>query len=93
MYKNAYGKDPGIYSDTEFDAVMLVAEAIKEVGNDGGKIKDALPSISRNYKAVTGNKTFDVNGDVPQDYYILEVKNKTMVTIGNWSLSSGIKLQ
>ena len=93
LYKEAFGKDPGIYSDTEFDATMLAALAIKEAGNDGEKIKNALPGVSRKYEAVTGDKTFDKNGDVPQDYTVLEVKNKTMVTIGNWSLASGIKIQ
>lgn len=92
LYQNAFGKDPGIYSDTEFDATMLAAQAIRKVGNDGEKIKDALSSISLTYKAVTGNKAFDANGDVSQDYTVLEVKNKTMVTIGNWSISSGITL-
>lgn len=93
LYQEAFGKDPGIYSDTEFDATMLAAEAIKEVGNDGEKIKDALPAVSRTYKAITGDKAFDQNGDVAQDYTVLEVNNKTMVTIGSWSLNSGIKLQ
>ena len=93
LYREAFGKDPGIYSDTEFDATMLAAQAIKEVGDDGEKIKDALPAVSRKYKAITGDKAFDENGDVPQDYTVLEVMNKTMVTIGNWSLNSGIKLQ
>lgn len=93
LYREAFGKDPGIYSDTEFDAIMLAAEAIKEVGNEGEKIKNVLPAVSRKYKAVTGDKAFDANGDVQQDYTVFEVKNRTMVTIGNWSLSSGIKLQ
>jgi branched-chain amino acid transport system substrate-binding protein len=93
LYNETFGKDPGIYSDTEFDATMLAAEAIKEVGNDGEKIKNALPAVSRKYKAITGDKAFDENGDVPQDYAVLEVSNKTMVTIGTWSLNSGIKLQ
>ena len=93
LYREAFGKDPGIYSDTEFDATMLAAQAIKEAGNEGEKIKNALPAVSRRYRAVTGDKAFDANGDVPQEYTVLEVRNKTMVTIGNWSRSSGIKLQ
>ncbi len=93
LYKEMYGKDPGIYSDTEYDATMLAAAAIREAGNDGEKIKNALPAISQNYTGVTGNKSFDENGDVPQDYIVLEVINKTMVPIGNWSLSTGIKLR
>lgn len=91
LYRDAYGKEPGIYSDTEYDAVMLAALAIREAGNNGEKIKNALPEVSITYKAVTGNKTFDENGDVPQDYTVLEVKNGTMVAIGNWSTASGIR--
>jgi len=93
LYRAAYGKDPGIYSDTEFDAVTLAALAIKEAGNDGEKIKNALPAVSHKYKAVTGDKSFDENGDVPQDYTILEVVNKTMVPIGSWNPATGIKLK
>ncbi len=93
LYRAAYGKDPGIYSDTEFDAVTLAALAIKEAGNDGEKIKKALPAVSHKYKAVTGDKSFDENGDVPQDYTILEVVNKTMVPIGSWNPATGIKLK
>ncbi len=93
LYREAYGKEPGIYSDTEYDATRLAAQAIAEAGNDGEKIKNALPSVSRTYKAVTGDKSFDENGDVPQDYTILQIKNMTMVTVGNWKLASGIKLQ
>jgi ABC-type branched-subunit amino acid transport system substrate-binding protein len=29
LYKEAFGKDPGIYSDTEFDATMLAEQAIR----------------------------------------------------------------
>jgi branched-chain amino acid transport system substrate-binding protein len=92
LYKQTYGKDYGIYSDTEYDAVMLAAYAIAEVGNNGTAIKDALPGISKTYKAVTGDKTFDENGDVGGSYKVLEVTNKTMVNIGSWNPSAGIKL-
>ncbi len=93
LYKKTYGKDPGIYSDTEYDATMLAALAIADAGNDGEKIKNALPQISRTYKGVSGDKTFDENGDVRGGYKILEVKNNTMVPIGSWSPSSGIRFQ
>lgn len=93
LYKQTYGKDPGIYSDTEYDATMLAALAIAEAGNNGEKIKNALPGVSRKYKAVTGDKTFDENGDVRQGYKILEVKNKTMVTTGSWNPTTGIRFQ
>lgn len=93
LYKETYGKNPGIYSGEEYDATMLAALAIADSGNDGEKIKNALPRISSTYRAVTGNKAFDENGDVRGDYKILEVNNKTMVTIGSWNPLSGIEFQ
>ncbi len=93
LYKQTFGKDYGIYSDTEYDAVMLAAYTIAEVGNNGTAIKDALPRVSKTYKAATGDKTFDENGDVRGGYRVLEVTNKTMVTIGSWNPSTGINIK
>lgn len=93
LYRKTYGKEHGIYSDYEYDAVMLASLAIADSGNDGEKIKNALPRISRTYKAVTGNKTFDENGDVREGYKIFEVRNKTMVSIGSWNPTSGFRFQ
>ncbi len=93
LYKQTFGKDYGIYSDTEYDAVMLAAYTIAEVGNNGTAIKEALPRVSKTYKAATGDKTFDENGDVRGGYRVLEVTNKTMVTIGSWNPSTGINIK
>ncbi len=93
LHKQTFGKDYGIYSDTEYDATMLAAYAIAEAGNNGTGIKDALPRVAKTYRAVTGDKTFDENGDVRGGYKILEVRNKTMITVGSWNPAAGIKLQ
>ncbi|MCZ7372959.1 MAG: ABC transporter substrate-binding protein [Candidatus Methanoperedens sp.] len=93
FYKQTYGKEYGIYSDTEFDATMLAAYAIAEAGNNGTAIKNALPEMAKTYKAATGDKTFDENGDVRGGYKILEVRNKTMVPVGSWNPAAGIMLQ
>lgn len=92
LYKQTYGKEPGIYSDTEYDATMLAALAIDSAGNEGEKIKNALPVVAPAYRAATGDKTFDANGDVRQGYKILEVKNNTMVTVGSWNPATVIRL-
>ncbi|HEY9246066.1 MAG TPA: ABC transporter substrate-binding protein, partial [Candidatus Methanoperedens sp.] len=55
LYNKTYGRAPGIYSDTEYDATMLAALAIAKAGNNGEKIKNALPEVSRTYKGVSGN--------------------------------------
>ena len=92
LHKQTFGKDYSIYSDTEYDAVMLAAYVIAEVGNNGTAIKEALPRVSKTFKAVSGDKTFDENGDVRGSYKVLEVTNKTMVPIGSWNPSTGIDL-
>lgn len=93
LYKQTFGKDYGIYSDTEYDAVMLAAYAIAAAGNDGKAIREVLPGVSRTYKAATGDKTFDEDGDVRGGYRVLEVANKTMVAIGSWNPATGIRLK
>ena len=92
-HKEAFGTEPGIYADTHYDATTLAILAIAEAGNDGEKIKDALAGVSTTYEAVTGDKSFDENGDVAQDYVIFEVQNGSMTTIGSWSKGSGVALE
>jgi len=63
-YKAEYGVEPGVYCDTVYDAVMMVAKAIKKAGvYDGIKIRDALREIGKNYEGVSGTITFNEKGD------------------------------
>ena len=61
--KQKYGDDPNVGNTMAYDAAYLVAMAIEEGGNTGEGIKDAMYKI-KDYPGVTGNITFDVNGDV-----------------------------
>ncbi len=63
-YKAAYGEDPttafGAYA---YDSAMLTALAIKKAGSSASDaVRDALVPVSKNYKGVTGDKTFDDHG-------------------------------
>jgi len=87
LFKQMYpDEEPGIYADTTYDATMMIARAIEHAGSyDGEKIKDALYEISRGYKGATGDKTFDENGDIIyQDYVVLKAVNGTFVEAGTW---------
>ncbi len=86
LFHEKYGDDqePGIYAEYAFDATNLAIEAIKEVGNNGKEINDALYDISDGYKGASGDKTFDENGDVVSDFDILGVQNDEMVSVGSW---------
>ena len=73
-HKALYGVEPGVFSDFAYDATMMVISAIKAMGYSGPKIKEGLMKIGRNYRGVTGIKTFDEYGDVTGEFvpYIVE---------------------
>ncbi len=64
-YKQIYGKDP-TYAyplPATYDAVYMLAKAIREVGYDGEKIKNWLYKMP-DYEGTLGTYHFDENGDV-----------------------------
>lgn len=73
-YQSAYGASPGPYSTYEYDAVGVVAQAIRNAhSTTPGKITAALKSIS--YKGISGDFHFDSAGDrKPANYIIITVK-------------------
>lgn len=73
-YQSAYGTSPGPYSTYEYDAVGVVAQAIRNAhSTTPGKITAALKSIS--YKGISGDFHFDSAGDrKPANYIIITVK-------------------
>lgn len=81
-YKQQYGEAPttafGAYA---YDAAMMVALAIHKAGStDPDKLKQALHDVSKDYKGVTGDKTFDDNGmQVDETYNRVIDKNGKLV--------------
>jgi len=75
-YKTAYGSTPGPYSAYEYDAVGVIAAAIKKAGStDSKKITAALQNLG-DYAGVTGTFHFDAKGDrKPVSYIVITVKN------------------
>jgi branched-chain amino acid transport system substrate-binding protein len=74
-YQSAYGTGPGPYSTYEYDAVGVVAQAIKDAGSTTpSKITAALKTIS--YTGITGDFHFDSVGDrQPVNYIVIIVQN------------------
>lgn len=62
---NAFtGNEPGVYCDTTYDAIKLIALAIESAGvYDGSAIKDALLEVGQDYDGASGLITFDDKGD------------------------------
>lgn len=74
-YTAKYGTGPGPYSSYEYDAVGVVAQAIKDAGSTTpSKITAALKTIS--YTGITGDFHFDGVGDrQPVNYIVIIVQN------------------
>lgn len=72
-FKAKYGVEPDVYSAYAFDALKIVAQAIKNGGPDSEGIKKALYQ-TRDFKGVTGITSFDKFGEVDKPFYIYEVK-------------------
>ena len=62
-FEKEYGQIPDIYAATAYDALNILALAIKNGGENSSQIKETLYSI-KDYPGVTGKTTFDKNGDV-----------------------------
>lgn len=59
-YEAEFGVSVGVYCDTLYDAVRLVALAVEKAGvYDRAKITDALWQVGQNYAGVSSTITFD----------------------------------
>lgn len=68
-FKEEFNADPGVYSDTCYDATMLIAKAIEKAGKaEGTAIRDVLREVSLEYTGISGAVDFDENGDVTTDF-------------------------
>jgi branched-chain amino acid transport system substrate-binding protein len=62
-YKKKFGTDVQIYAPYVYDAVMVMAEAMKKAGS--AEPAKYLPELAKtSYKGVTGNIAFDAKGDI-----------------------------
>lgn len=66
-------KDPGLVSDTAYDALHLVVNAIKAVGPHPAKVADALRSQAA-YEGASGITTFTETGDIVKPIVVMLVK-------------------
>ena len=63
-YEARWGESPGVYCDTIYDAVNLIALAIEEAGEyDGAAVKDALYVVGADYTGTSGDINWDELGD------------------------------
>lgn len=78
-YKQKYQETPDFGAANSYDALQVIATAIKEAGaDDTAKIKSALLGI-RDFAGASGTLSFDRNGDVKKPIMIKQIKNSQFV--------------
>ncbi|MEN3186743.1 MAG: ABC transporter substrate-binding protein [Atribacterota bacterium] len=73
-FRKRAGRDPNLHAACAYDAMMLIAEAIKRAGFDRKAIRDALAEM-KGFQGITGSITFTPVGDVVRKYKIMVVEN------------------
>lgn len=77
-YRDAYHEEPGIVSDTAYDAVRILTKCIEEGGNSGLQIREQLTRI-KNFPGAAGPTTFDEHGDITKTPIFKKVENGKIV--------------
>jgi branched-chain amino acid transport system substrate-binding protein len=81
-YANAYGEQPGVTSDTGYDAIRIIAYAIEHGGYSGPQIRAVLATL-KDFPGAAGPTTFDSHGDVNREFEFIKIANgKTVPTEG-----------
>ncbi len=63
-YFKAYGKYPELFASNGYDALMLIANAIKACDNENVECVKTKLYETKEYKGVSGSITYDSNGDL-----------------------------
>jgi len=73
-YQKAYGKKPDQFAAQAYDALYIMAEALKNAGKaDRAALRDALAGV-RNFNGVLGKFSFDAERDVEMEPNVLVIK-------------------
>ncbi|MCL6612839.1 MAG: ABC transporter substrate-binding protein, partial [Peptococcaceae bacterium] len=77
-YKKRYHTVPNQFAAQSYDALGIMAEALKTEGAaaDRARFRDALAAI-KDYRGVTGRFSFDENGNPLMDAMVLQIAGGT----------------
>lgn len=81
-YSQTYGKEPGVTSDTGYDALRIVASALESGASTGPEIQKIMANL-KDFPGAAGPTTFDSHGDVVRDFVFRAILNGKPVAVGN----------
>ena len=79
-FKARFNKVPGILANTAYDALMIIYDGLKNVGDDSDKLQDFL-HMMHSYDGVSGEISFSSGGDVYRPIRIAKSENGRFITI------------
>jgi branched-chain amino acid transport system substrate-binding protein len=76
-YEKKYGRKPATFAGNGYDAVMILAAAIRAAGTDRGKIRDAIEGLKHHVgvTAVYSYSPTDHFGAHPESVVMLQIRN------------------
>jgi branched-chain amino acid transport system substrate-binding protein len=81
-FETKYGRMPDTYAAHGYDAVMILAQAIQEAGEDPAEIRFYMNSMNP-YDGVTGTTDFDDKGDVRKFHRMYEIRGGVAVPLAD----------
>lgn len=81
-FEARYGRTPDTYAAHGYDAVMILAQAIQEAGEDPAEIRFYLNSMNP-FEGVTGTTDFDDNGDVRKFHRMYVIRDGVAVPVAD----------
>ncbi|HSB78020.1 MAG TPA: ABC transporter substrate-binding protein [Candidatus Methylomirabilis sp.] len=73
-YRKEYNEDLNTFAAFDYDALMILANAIKKAGEDRAKIREALLATKR-YVGVLGTYSFTPNGDSLHTATVVQIES------------------
>ena len=85
-YKRANGEAPDVTAAIAYDAMNIIAAAIRAVGTQPDSIKSFLYSL-KDFPGVSGSTSFDDHGDVHKDIFIRRFTASGSVLLKRFTVS------
>lgn len=80
-FRNKNKTDPNALAALGYDAMWILAEAIKNAGStDGAKVRDAIAK-TKDYPGVTGRITIDANRNASKPAVVVQIKGTQFVPV------------
>ena len=77
-YKQKFSRDPGVTSDTGYDALKIIVWAMNQAGTSAEEVRRQLLML-KDFPGAAGLTTFDKNGDVIKPFIFKKVRTQKII--------------